>query len=73
MMKKPVMKKLHACYIQPFVWIMLQVFREMLSRNLVMKFIIFNKFAEYKLIWVRLCSYNKKKKMQQNNPTITKK
>lgn len=50
MMKKPVMKKLHACYIQPIVWIMLQVFREMLSENLVMKFIIFNKFAEYKLI-----------------------
>lgn len=73
MMKKPVMKKLHACYIQPFVWIMIQVFREMLSGNLVMKFIIFNKFAEYKLIWVRLWSYNKKKKMQQNNPTITKK
>lgn len=58
MMKKPVMKKLHACYNQPFVWIMLQVFREMLSGNLVMKFIIFNKFAEYKLIRVRLCSYN---------------
>lgn len=50
MMKKPVMKKLHACNIQPFVWIMLQVFREMLSGNLVIKFIIFNKFAEYKLI-----------------------
>lgn len=62
MMKKPVMKKLHACYIPPFVWIMLQVFREMLSGNLVMKFIIFNKFAEYKLIWVRLCSYYLKKK-----------
>lgn len=49
MMKKPVIKKLHACYIQPFVWIMIQVFREMLSGNLVIKF-IFNKFAEYKLI-----------------------